>query len=262
MRILAKIAFAVAAAPFAAGVSAQEMCRVTSSSGATQERDGTLTLSFSLENAPYFQYIVNAPFSATYETSVGYVTSSGKTVEVTNPSEHWFRDAFGRQRRDHESFFGTHFTDICDPVARVAYLLDPENRVAHRIMFEPREPRTPSRERIIPNSGPHRQIEDLGERSIEGVFVQGIRQKTSTGRPDGTEAVSTAESWKCADLDVKVLEVTKDPSGNTRTFRVKQIIASDPSPALFQVPSNFRVVDESRSFVISVPKPQRSNPQY
>jgi hypothetical protein len=255
VRVFVKLVSVLATAALVPVASAQIVCSVTSSMGAAPERDGTITFSFSLESAPHFQFIINAPFSATYQSSRGYVTTNGKIVETARPSERWFRDAAGRERRDYESFYAVHFSDICDPVARVAVLLDPENHVAHRIELEPRDPRVPLRKRSIPRPAGQQQIEDLGEQLIEGVFAQGFRQTTPAIGPDLNEAVSSEEDWNSIDLDLPVLHISKDHLGNTRTTRLTQIVASDPSPQVFQIPKDFRVIDELHAFVISVPKP-------
>ena len=69
-------------------------------------------------------------------------------------------------------------TEIFDPVAGVAYLLDDQKKIAHRMPLPPAAATTAS------PANSRATIEKLGSQTIEGVLVEGKR--TVFGSPAGS----------------------------------------------------------------------------
>jgi hypothetical protein len=95
-------------------------------------------------------------------------------------------------------------------------------------------------------------VEDLGMKTIDGIEVHGTRTTfiTPPARADGNEApfITVMEKWIAVDIALNglpVLEMTDNSprhSGWTRELtRLKQ---SDPDPALFAPPSDYKIVKE------------------
>ena len=60
-------------------------------------------------------------------------------------------------------------TEIFDPVAGVAYLLDDDNKVAHRMVLPP----APTA--AAPAANPRATVERLGSKTVDGVMAEGTR---------------------------------------------------------------------------------------
>ena len=175
--------------------------------------------------------------------------------------------------------------EINDPVNNVGYTLDTQNKVAHRMVFGAPPSGAAGMFRVgggggagggarqpLPNavsgefamslpapaaaSGqpqPEIRQEDLGRQAIEGVTAQGRRMTHvwpagSQGNDRPFETVS--ETWYSPDLKLTVLNKTSDPRYGESTVKLVNIDRSEPSPALFQPPPDYRVVDETGSFEI------------
>jgi hypothetical protein len=132
-------------------------------------------------------------------------------------------------------------TEIFDPVAGVAYLLDDQKRVAHRMPLPPAPATTAS------PANPNATIEKLDSQTIEGVLAEGKR--TVFGSPAGSgRANLTIESWESPELKLTLL--TK--SSNGYTGRLTNLSRKQPDSALFRPPSDYSVVDESAPFPMEI----------
>jgi hypothetical protein len=90
------------------------------------------------------------------------------------------------------------------------------------------------------------KTEDLGTQVMEGVRATGSR--TTVTIPAGAignerPIVTTSERWYSPDLGVVVMSKHSDPRLGTTTYRLTDLVRSDPDPALFQVPSDYTVKD-------------------
>jgi hypothetical protein len=88
--------------------------------------------------------------------------------------------------------------------------------------------------------------EDLGSQTIEGVVVNGERTThTIPAGQIGNERPITivTEVWTSPDLKTVVYSKRNDPRMGEQTFRLTNIVRSEPSPSLFTVPPDFRIVD-------------------
>ncbi len=88
--------------------------------------------------------------------------------------------------------------------------------------------------------------EALGQQTIEGVVADGNR--TTSVIPAGTigneqDIKIVTETWYSKDLQALVSSTHTDPRMGTTTFRLTNIQRTEPSPDLFQVPSDYTVHD-------------------
>jgi hypothetical protein len=88
--------------------------------------------------------------------------------------------------------------------------------------------------------------EDLGSQTMEGVLVNGARTThTIPAGQIGNERPITivTEVWTSPDLKTVVYSKRSDPRIGEQTFRLTNIVRTEPSPSLFTVPADFKIVD-------------------
>lgn len=89
--------------------------------------------------------------------------------------------------------------------------------------------------------------EDLGTRDFDGVTAAGTRTVTtipagSIGNERDIEIVY--ERWYSKELEIVVYSKHSDPRFGEQTYRLTNIIRSEPDPSLFTVPHGYRVLSE------------------
>jgi hypothetical protein len=88
--------------------------------------------------------------------------------------------------------------------------------------------------------------EDLGSQTMEGVLVNGVRTThTIPAGQIGNDLPITivTEFWTSPDLKTVVYSKRSDPRMGEQTFRLTNIVRTEPSPSLFIVPADFKTVD-------------------
>ena len=91
------------------------------------------------------------------------------------------------------------------------------------------------------------RTEELGERDFEGVSAAGSRSITII--PAGTignerDIEIVYERWYSKDLELVVYSKHSDPRFGEQTYRLTNIVRSEPDPSLFTVPNGYRVLSE------------------
>lgn len=89
--------------------------------------------------------------------------------------------------------------------------------------------------------------EELGSRDFEGVSATGTRSVTTIpadaiGNERPIEI--TYERWYSKELELVVFSKHSDPRFGEQTYRLTNIVRSEPDPSLFTVPSGYRVLAE------------------
>jgi hypothetical protein len=190
-----------------------------------------------------------------------------------------YRDSAGRMRTDqvatqvrgslrNSGDLTRLLVEIDDPVAGYQSILDTVDRVAYRIPYQPRliafEPRPsfqPPGTRTFPN-GTVDVEEDLGEKAINGVTATGHRstQTTPPGTRQGNDKpiVTVVERWVDPNTGIALL-VKQGGSEGGSTRSIPDYKAGYPDPSLFQVPSDYKVVDETGKFSFSIPRERLSS---
>lgn len=91
------------------------------------------------------------------------------------------------------------------------------------------------------------KTEDLGTRDFEGVSAEGSRRTTiipegAIGNERPIEVVY--ERWFSKDLGVVVYSKTTDPRSGEQTYKLTNIVRSEPDPSLFSVPTEYKKISE------------------
>jgi hypothetical protein len=201
--------------------------------------------------------VKGAPFSATGSSETTQTLQDGTTIHRTN-STALYRDSAGRFRREVTlSGFGPLQTSgkphtmiaIADPVAGVHYMLNPDQKVAHKMS--------------LPNGAKHDQFEQkmqqhiakeeasgevkkesLGTQAINGVNAEGTRitRTIPAGQIGNDKPIQIVfERWYSPDLQIMVKSTRTDPRFGTTSYALSNVQRSEPAAALFTVPSDYTV---------------------
>lgn len=169
------------------------------------------------------------------------------------------------------------FIEIVDPVAGYRYSLDSKGRTAHRTQSLPVAKGTvtgsaarggtlgftpslaqiqptlafrPGSSSAAPNTAqgprPETSSVSLGTQNFEGVLAEGIRMTTTwpVGFFGNDRPITTvSETWTSRELGVTVMTKTSDPRSGESTMRLSNISQAEPEASLFQVPSDYQIVD-------------------
>jgi hypothetical protein len=93
--------------------------------------------------------------------------------------------------------------------------------------------------------------ESLGTQTIEGVVAEGTRVTfTIAAGKIGNERpiVTVNERWYSPELQTIVMSKNIDPRMGDTTYRLTNIVRSEPDPSLFQVPADYTVSDNGFRF--------------
>lgn len=208
--------------------------------------------------------VKGAPFSATASSETTQTLQDGTTIRRTTSSA-LYRDSQGRSRREVTlSGFGplqasgktrTMIT-IGDPVAGAHYLLDPEQKVAHKMTpkngkrgawangdaqaFEQKMQKRMAKEEA---SG-EVQKQSLGTQTINGVNAEGTRitRTIPAGQIGNDKPMRIVfERWYSPDLQMVVKSTRNDPRFGTTTYTLNNVQRAEPAAALFTVPADYTV---------------------
>jgi uncharacterized protein (TIGR02246 family) len=224
--------------------------------------------------------VTGAPYSAEQLRTRTQTLSDGSHITETSPSRWMYRDSQGRRRM--ESWIlagpdgepGIHIVEIRDFVAGYEYTLDTENLVAHRIRIPsdvgyshtantaviPVDGPLPSLGVMVGGNRPRTVTQSLGTQKIEGSLSDG--KKVTTTIPVGLQGndkalVSTSETWIAQDLKMVVVSKQSSPRDGETITKLIGINRAEPDQTLFQVPSNYRILDEEGRFTIEVTRSSR-----
>jgi hypothetical protein len=204
--------------------------------------------------------VKGAPFSATGNSDTTQTLQDGTTIHRTT-STALYRDSAGRVRREVTlSGLGPLQTSgkprtmimIGDPVAGVHYMLNPDQKVAHKM--------------ALPNGGKHGDAqafeqkmqkhmakeeasgevknESLGTQAINGVNAAGTRitRTIPAGQIGNDKPIQIVlERWYSPDLQMVVKSTRTDPRFGTTTYTLSNVQRTEPAAALFTVPSDYTV---------------------
>jgi hypothetical protein len=196
--------------------------------------------------------VTGAPYSADAITEVTQQLSNGNRI-IRRTGSRLFRDSAGRTRYEQSLAAIGPFVSgadvksviINDPVAKAAYVLDPNRRTAIR---------TPTRQlgplplAAAPGSdtatAPKVASESIGQRTIDGVTATGTRTTTTIpagaiGNEQPIEIVS--ESWHSPELKIVLASHRNDPRFGETNYQVTNLTRGEPDPELFRVPKGYRV---------------------
>ena len=208
--------------------------------------------------------VKGAPFSATASSDSTQTLQDGTSIHRTTSSA-LYRDSQGRFRREVTlSGFGplqasgkphTMIT-IGDPVAGAHYMLDPEQKVAHKMTphhggkggssdekaqsFEQKMQKRMAKQEA---DGTVKK-ESLGTQAINGMNAEGTRitHTIPAGQIGNDKPIQIVfERWYSPDLQIVVKSTRNDPRFGTTTYALTNVQRAEPSAALFTVPSDYTV---------------------
>jgi hypothetical protein len=204
-----------------------------------------------------------APYSALHETTSSQTLADGTHIESKQQTYQVYRDSQGRQRTEmRQHFFGptgeqVEFTRnimIIDPVACVEYNLLVSEHVAMRQTYAPNEMTPEEQANAVKRQGQgtpsewrhETSTERLGTDTMEGLAVEGKR--ITTTYPVGSlgndrPIVVTLEIWTSKEPKLIVFSKRSDPRSGETTERLTNFQLGEPSPTLFQVPSDYQIQD-------------------
>jgi TonB family protein len=106
------------------------------------------------------------------------------------------------------------------------------------------EPSQPAIARSIPKYTTN--TEQLAKQMVEGVECEGVRAITTmpAGAIGNERPIETVnETWFSQELKITILSKRSDPRFGETTYRVTNISRSEPDAALFQIPSEYTIID-------------------
>ena len=207
------------------------------------------------------QYMTNEPFSSVVENEHTQTLADG-THLVSKTVLHLFRNSQGRVRREiYREAPGVPpntpiAIEICDPVAGVAYNLQVQNHIAMMTKTPPAAaPRPLVEPASLPPSQPgdaqHQSVinEDLGRQYIQGCDARGYKMTRTI--PVGLQGndqplVYVKEEWDCYEMRMMMSLVSTDSRTGKVTVRVTSLDRGEPDPGLFQVPSDYKIIEPHR----------------
>jgi hypothetical protein len=215
--------------------------------------------------------VKGAPFSAIATSTTTQTLADGNHITRTTQTN-LYRDSQGRFRKEvtlpaigplAASGKPHSFTEISDPVAGTAYVLEPDQKVARQLPG-PGEMGA----RVRTKGGPGGNVfyrnfkesaeataktESLGTQTIDGVSVEGTRTtRTIPAGEIGNEKPITvvSEHWYSADLQMDLKSTHSDPRFGDTTYTLTNIQRTEPAASLFAVPSDYTVTaGKNRMFI-------------
>ncbi len=243
--------------------------------GAPGAASGNLTF-ISAEMAFESKTVTGAPYSAEAVTETTQTLADGNRISQTTTGL-VARDSEGRTRREQTMGAGLpgaqsdplKMVFINDPVAQTSYVLQPDHTAQKMPLTKGPVALSLARSLAVgggsgqiagaatvttslpplPSAAPSTSketVEALGQQTIEGVPAEGKR--TTSVIPAGTigneqDIKVVNETWYSNDLQTMISSTRSDPRMGTTTYRLTNIQRAEPSPDLFQVPSDYNVRD-------------------
>lgn len=195
--------------------------------------------------------VTGAPFSAQAVTETKQTLSNGNVIDRQETST-IYRDSAGRTRIDRSlkmigpwtsSGAPPEITTIRDPIAGFSYILNQAKKTAIQMPIPPartgpmRKPVNGQRQTAW-----QRTTQSLGTKMVNGVEAEGTQ--TTVVIPAGSignqQAITTvSQRWYSPELQIDVMTERNDPRFGDTTYQLTNIQQADPSPSLFQVPSDY-----------------------
>jgi hypothetical protein len=239
-----------------------------------------------------------APFCATVTTDHTQTFADGNRIHTSDNST-LCRDSDGRTRREAGlNLMGAaeaqpplpKLITIVDPVAGFRYMLDSDNKIAHRMpingpgamgfkikggaagaaekgehaMFYQRVgtagPNMVMSDNVMfkqagqSSDGPAPATENLVDQVIDGIHATGTRVITTipAGRMGNEQPILvTSERWYSPELKATIMTKHTDPWAGELKTQFTNVNTAEPDSSLFAVPSDYKIVDEKAGpFVI------------
>ena len=202
--------------------------------------------------------VPNAPLTAVAEVQSTQVLDDGSSVSKKTFNR-IARDSQGRIYNERRALVPESFDGeppvismhIYDPTTKLNTFLEVDTRLARqsvRLETAPTLALAQSRPSVVPVNRPGYQEQDLGTESMENVVVHGVRKIRTipaTASGTGKPIVVTDEYWYSEELHLNMLVKHDDPRTGQQTVAITQVNRSEPPPATFEIPGDYKIVDET-----------------
>ncbi len=262
-----------------------------SSSSINSGPGGQFTAKINLSPPPFaLPAVSGAPYSAAEISEATQTLTDGTKISRSMATTYTYRDSAGRTRMERPFVVAPmggqvpadlpNVIEINDSIAGYWIVLDSINKTAHRYQLQSRPGlSSTSFSRVtggivggtdvsggVSSTGtqpaammrPQISSESLGTKTIDGVLVLGTLMKmTYPAGMMGNDKpiVTTTESWHSPELKVTVMSRTSDPRSGETIRGLTNINRAEPNPALFQIPRDYRVVDETGPVTLTITRP-------
>lgn len=264
---------------------------------------GGNTFTFVNSEFSFDKLVKGAPYSAQAVTEMTQILSDGNRI-VNTSSAAVYRDGEGRTRREQTLRAIGNFSasvepvqsiSINDPVAGVAYVLEPHSHTARKIQGLHIEMTSGTGYKLISSGGEGENFtfnttaggavttkrgtaeakmieekektnyrkEDLGTQTVEGVNAVGTRTTITipAGQIGNERAIEiTDERWFSPDLQTMVMTRHSDPRSGESVYRLTNISRTEPDHSLFEVPADY-TVNEQQPMRVRTPLPAKPDQQ-
>jgi hypothetical protein len=249
--------------------------------------------------------VKGSPFCATITTEHTQVFADGNRIHTSEDSS-ICRDSAGRTRRESDmNLLGavpqksvTKLITITDPVAGLRYVLNPDDKIAHKMPIstfsvstfrggtgagqvgyvakskitggnvayatQSRGSNVMFYNKMGQDSSEAPPItENLGDQDVSGVHATGTRITTTI--PSGSMGneqpiLVTSETWYSPELKATVMTKHNEPwAGELRT-QFTNVNTAEPDRSLFTIPSDYKIVNESRHQIHEIQGPVSAGP--
>jgi len=257
------------------------------------------TFTFVNSEFSFDKLVKGAPYSAQALTEMTQILGDGNRI-VNTTSSAVYRDGQGRTRREQTlkaigpfSAHGEPFQTISinDPVAGVAYVLEPHSQTARKIPGLRMEAGAVTAKAGVPgeegenftfNRTTNGEVrlrrgtaeakmreekertalrkEDLGTQMVEGVNAVGTRTTVTipAGQIGNERAIEIVdERWFSPDLQTTVMTRHSDPRSGEVVYRLTNINRTEPDHSLFEVPADYTLREESEPMRFRFEKPAK-----
>jgi len=194
--------------------------------------------------------VTGLPYSLRETITTVHVFSRDSTTNLVR-EQRQMRDSAGRVRTEvghlEDGNLVIDAIEIRDVAARTLTVLMPGNSTA-RVMHvsAPAAPAPAAQTAAL-----HITVDKLPSQSLAGILTEGTR--TTRVIPEQTEGNDidisvVTESWRSPELKIVMLMTQDDPRKDKHSEEVIELSRSEPDTALFQIPDDYTVVDDSASY--------------
>lgn len=139
---------------------------------------------------------------------------------------------------------------IYDPQTRLRTFAYPQTHIARQIVLreQPKAPANATPDGVTARPGEKLTTQDLGKRTVAGLTLRGTRKERSipaTRSGTGSEVTITDDYCYSEELRVYLVLRHHDPRTGEQTVGITQVERGEPAASLFQVPSGYKIVDET-----------------
>ena len=198
----------------------------------------------------------NAPYAAEALTEITQTLADGNRIHQVGTSK-VYRDGEGRTRIE-QSLSGLSAIApnsnlpkvifLQDPVAGSSYALDTTRKTATKSAWQRGGRGFGAKSEA--GAGGAAKDESLGRQTMEGVPADGTRSTTviPAGQVGNEQPITiVTERWYSPDLQVNLLTRHTDPRAGETVTRLTNLTRGEPAHSLFEVPADFKVVEENWS---------------